>query len=68
MWGLSLLSIVLAGCAPLERRVTRACPGRRFVAESMSILKSHVENKVTLKANGKGGLQYYDSDGKYHQK
>jgi hypothetical protein len=51
--------IVVGGCGPKIEKPVRICPGKQNVLYSLSSLKSHAENAVPIKANGKCRLQFY---------
>jgi hypothetical protein len=59
----SILLLVIAGCAPEKREPEPVLPGKKSVAEALSVLKSRSQHTGPLKANGQCLWRYY-SNGK----
>ncbi len=59
-----ILLVILWGCAPQEQIAKRECPGALSAAESLSNLELQSEKAVSVKANGRCLLHYYDEEAK----
>ncbi|UCE99125.1 MAG: hypothetical protein JSV82_08075 [Planctomycetota bacterium] len=57
--------LILVGCAHQKYEPLQVCPGKKSSVEALSVLRSHSQNVVPLKANGQCRLQYY-AEGKKH--
>jgi hypothetical protein len=59
-----VLLVILWGCAPQEQIAKCECPGSRSAVESLSNLELQSEKAVSVKANGRCLLHYYDEEAK----
>jgi hypothetical protein len=57
------VTLILVGCTEQIRQPTRICPGKKTAIEALSVLRSHSQKAVSLKAKGQCRLEYY-ADGK----
>ena len=62
----SVIILILTGCTTGPRKPTQLCPGTKSITNSLSLLESHLENTISLTANGQCILRYY-TDGKLHK-
>ena len=63
----SLLFVaVIAGCTPQLKKPVQVYHGAKSAGDSLSLLESHSENILPLKANGQCFLEYY-ADGQRHK-
>ncbi len=60
--------LIFSGCAPEIQKPAEVIPGKEYVAEALSVLKTRSQNAVSLLAKGRCILQYYDADKKKHKK
>ena len=59
----SILLLIVAGCAPEKREPEPVLPGKKSVAEALSVLRSRSQHTGPLKGNGQCLWRYY-SNGK----
>jgi len=52
------LALILSGCAAQTQKLTRVCPGKESAAEALSVLRSHSQSALPLKATGTCLLEY----------
>ena len=64
---ISLLSLLLTGCAQDFAKLTGVCPSAGSVDRSLTLLGSQGKNATSFKANGHCLLRWRDDNGKYRK-
>ena len=60
--------LTVAGCGPRLPEELPVCPGKGSLGESLIVLRSHFENAVPFKANGRCTASFYDREKKKQRK
>jgi len=59
--------VILTGCAPELKHLTRICPGKQSLSQSLDSLRLTSESIASLKATGRCNARFYVEDKKHRE-